>query len=378
MTETWLGRGVTALAVVVLVTAGIVGYLWLGGRGAPSGYEVAYVSDAGGGSLDLYLADHEGRRPIRLTETPEDEIFPAWSPDGERLAFVRVGDWMGSGGRSAWGDREGLYLLTAQGRSWRERRLVGAAEGGVGRPAWSPDGRYVAVIGTPEQDSRGRAMPLVIYDTQEHTVEAIPTGLAVESITGRPAWSPDGSALAFVATLADRVEPYPALWLYRRGSGELARLAPRGEAVAWSGSGELFVAVSGEGGGLYAVDPGGGEPAFRGRPWGEEGGIAELAPSPDGSLLAVALVEEERGLVNIVNGAGDVLHTHDVGEYALPLAPTWSPDGRYVALWRLRLLESAFGAEVVLVDAAGATVAEWPWTDGVVAMPAWRPWGDRP
>ena len=55
---------------------------------SPDGERIAFTSDRDGGTRDLYAMDADGSRQTRLTNMPEDEAGPAWSPDGEQIAFV--------------------------------------------------------------------------------------------------------------------------------------------------------------------------------------------------------------------------------------------------------------------------------------------------
>jgi Tol biopolymer transport system component len=61
---------------------------------AGHGGAVAYITDASGNN-DLYLVPSQrpgrGIQPVRLTHSPDDEYFPSWSPDGERLVYARNG-----------------------------------------------------------------------------------------------------------------------------------------------------------------------------------------------------------------------------------------------------------------------------------------------
>ncbi len=49
--------------------------------------KIAFVSDRDGHSWEIYVMDDDGGNPRRLTNSPEEEFNPSWSPDGERIAF---------------------------------------------------------------------------------------------------------------------------------------------------------------------------------------------------------------------------------------------------------------------------------------------------
>jgi hypothetical protein len=153
---------------------------------------------------DLYWMTEDGTRTVRLTSTPEAELFPSWSPDHTRVAFVRD---------------SALYVLEVDSL---EARLV-APHVGRERPdsthqlsaaAWSPDGTRLLY---PYQ-----RMPFLVgegvdqidqsYDTTLHFVNADGTGDAPYNeppegsqppgagSLGQPAWS-STNLIAF--TVAD-------------------------------------------------------------------------------------------------------------------------------------------------------------------------------
>ncbi len=145
---------------------------------APDGSSLAITdwdSPAGRGALSLLDLATGGVRPLG------DGLCPAYSPDGSRLAFL-----------GATRDTLGLWLLELATGS--RRRL--AADGGkpglieenaARRPAWSPDGRRVAYVasGTVE----GSGVFVVDVASQHHA-------LVAPGIAGQLAWSPDGRRLA--------------------------------------------------------------------------------------------------------------------------------------------------------------------------------------
>lgn len=79
----------------------------------------------GQASTDLYVIAAHGGPPTRLTNTPGDELWPAWSPDREHVAFVRDAH---------------LYVLDVTSGT---ERLVAQNVGRtpeISGAAWSPDG----------------------------------------------------------------------------------------------------------------------------------------------------------------------------------------------------------------------------------------------
>ena len=144
---------------------------------APDGKTFVYSSDQSG-NFDLYLQRVGGKNPTNLTkDSTADDSQPAFSPDGERIAF-----------RS---EREpsGVYIMGATGENLR---LV--ADGGF-HPSWSPDGKEIAysLKGRNEPDVRNN----VPSQIRVVNVESGARRLLCELDAMQPAWSPHGARIAF-------------------------------------------------------------------------------------------------------------------------------------------------------------------------------------
>ena len=145
---------------------------------SPDGKSVVYAKTVG---LDtaLYLLRVGSKTPQRLSgEPPAHDSQPAFSPDGDRIAFRSERD----GG--------GIFLMSATGES--VTRLTSAGYS----PCWSPDGHEIVVapntFATPT-DLSGTATGLRLVTVASGQSRAL-------AITGRalqPAWSPSGARIAF-------------------------------------------------------------------------------------------------------------------------------------------------------------------------------------
>ena len=144
---------------------------------APDGRSFVYASKANG-NLDLFLLRVGGKNPTLLTkDSVADDSQPAFSPDGERIAF-----------RS---DREpaGIYLMEATGENLRP-----VTAGGF-HPSWSPDGKEIVY------SEAGRDLPDVRNTNPSRLwVVNVETGakhLLADRDAMQPAWSPHGQRIAF-------------------------------------------------------------------------------------------------------------------------------------------------------------------------------------
>lgn len=186
------------------------------------------TSDAAGASREIWRVALAGGAPQRLAEGSS----PALSPTGNRLAFVRQGE-----------------IWTMPADSGEAARMF-VMRGGAGSLRWSPDGTKLAFV-----SSRGDHGFIGVYDVaSERVTYLMPSVDHVNS----PVWSPDGRAVAFIRTPnVRRALPFEA---QREGSPwSIAVADPEtGEGrIVWTadaGAGSVFHGVSAENQLLWGAD----------------------------------------------------------------------------------------------------------------------------
>ncbi|HET7452279.1 MAG TPA: protein kinase, partial [Thermoanaerobaculia bacterium] len=143
---------------------------------SPAGTTFVFVATANG-NKDVFLQRIGGRNAIDLTaDSPADDDQPAFSPDGEQIAFRSER----SGG--------GLFLMGATGESVRRLTTFGF------NPSWSPDGSKIvfATEGVFDASIRETASELWTVDVATGEKRRIAADDAVQ-----PSWSPHGGRIAY-------------------------------------------------------------------------------------------------------------------------------------------------------------------------------------
>ena len=190
-------------------------------RGA-FGTRLAYVAVEGRApnrSYRLVVSDADGYNPRNIAQSAQPLMSPAWSPDGQNLAYVSF-----EGGTSA------VYV---QRLSSGERRRVSARSGVNGAPAWSPDGSRLALT-----LSRDGNLDVYVLELATQALTRITTDEAIDT---EAAWAPDGRTLYFTSDRAGSAQVYRVSVddrsdvqrvTYTNGYNARPRVSPDGQSLA--------------------------------------------------------------------------------------------------------------------------------------------------
>ena len=131
---------------------------------SPGGTKLAFSRDG-----DIYTANADGTSPAALTATPETDVEPDWSPDGNQIVF-----------HSGYGSSDEIWKMNSNGSALANLTNNGAVVDE--RPSWSPAGDKIAFV-------RGAFTSAEVYVMN-------PDGTSQTRITNntvmdaQPAWQP--------------------------------------------------------------------------------------------------------------------------------------------------------------------------------------------
>ena len=170
---------------------------------SPDGKRIAFVSNRDGHVIngiptsEIYVMDADGGNQQRLTNNPDGDWNPSWSPDGKRIVFSsrRDGHFIGKAGIT-----EEIYVMDADGGN--QRRLTENRQNDL-LPSWSPDGKRIAFA----SDRKGNFENFEIYvmDADGGNQQRLTNN---PDDDWNPSWSPDGERIAFMSERNGNAEIY--------------------------------------------------------------------------------------------------------------------------------------------------------------------------
>ncbi|MFP4322764.1 MAG: TolB family protein, partial [Anaerolineales bacterium] len=187
---------------------------------SPEGSQIAYYAYRGDGPGDIWLMNADGSSARNLTNSPgSDERVVSWSPDGQQLAYHSNAD----------GDYD-IYLYTL---ATNQTRNLTDSEWDDLAPSWSPDGARIAFH---SDQIRGFNEIFVIDITGEDRAQVTDGNWQAAFA----AWDPNGTRLAFHSILNNR---YTLHLIRPNGEGfrNIALSTQNNSHAAWSSDGDAII-----------------------------------------------------------------------------------------------------------------------------------------
>ncbi|MEP7336777.1 MAG: protein kinase [Acidobacteriota bacterium] len=377
-----------AIALVLAGVLGFAGYSWLAARPkpleeplgetrfvpligepgrkdlaaiSPDESRVAFAWDGGAGAevspTDIYVKviGTDGP-PLRLTTAPEKDALPCWTPDGKYVTFVRSQ----SDGKNV--------VLRVPASGGPEQKLTETSTSA----SWSPDGKTLAVTGSPEA-AEDKGIFLVKVETGQRTRLTTPEPTTSDYF---PRFSPDGKMVAFTRESSGNVTD---IFIVPAIGGALRQLTSEKSGapglVAWTSDSRevVFSAFLRGTRGLWRISAQGGTPA-------RVMVNARNPINPDISRQGNKLVwTEYSNDSNLWLYQGGGFAGREVpGKFGAPVklptsslyedhCPTFSPDGQTI----LFASERTGALELWMCDAEGKTAARQLTRAGSAGSPRW-------
>ena len=266
----------------------------------PSMQQIAFYSDRAG-NWEVFVMNADGSGVINLTDHPGDDGpastevgRPAWSPDGDRIAFVSKRDF-----------NDEIYVMDADGGN--QINITNHPSNDI-EPSWSPDGLQI-VFASRRDDDR---FEIYTMDSDGSNVVRLTDNPGEWDIG--PMWSPDGTRIAFWSVRNGK--DVGDLFVMNTDGSGLTQVtdtdtydfdpdwSPDGTRIAYLGNGQtgdedVFV-IDSDGRNKHQINTGGRWPD-----WSPDGTMLAYSRRADGAWEIYVSNADGTGEVNITNHDAD-------------------------------------------------------------------------
>lgn len=209
-------------------------YHRLTGRQGIFSTHIAFISIKQGkdnkSNYHLEVADYDGHNSQVLLSSSEPLLSPAWSPAGDRIAYVSF--------------EKGSSAIYVQELKSGKRHRASASPGINSAPKFSPEGGRLALVLSKDSNPE-----IYVLHLAGGLLQRITDHPAIDT---EPDWSPDGSALVFTSDRSGGPQIYRALL----STGEIRRITFDGRynaGATYSSDGQLLAMVHGSDGNGYRI-----------------------------------------------------------------------------------------------------------------------------
>ncbi len=335
---------------------------------SPDGSKIVFTSNRDGNN-EIYTMNADGSEITRMTYTEEAELRPSWSPDGSKIVFEKITDY------------RALYVMDVDEPA-KEIKLIDLT-GTKSYPTWSPDSTKIAFT-----LYRG-SYDIFIINSDGTGLRNLSTTPNIDEFS--PSWSPDGTEIVFRSNrhnLDADVQFGRGSDLYvldiedsrvtRLTYDDLSETEP-----SWSPNSDKIIFVSDSGRNIYTINRDGSNPhritddGSYGHPSWFSTAITSKTKGYDKNSLynrnKIAFSTSRDGNNEIYvmspDGTQKNLSRNPANEYH----PAWSPDGSKIAFTSDRDGDR----EIYVMDADGTNQKQLTKNNIFDQHPTWSPNGKQ-